>query len=191
MNDLENIINNSSNYTADGIGSYKVDNVTYKDYGNYTFFWEKTYVKSPERSGNGSLGNLDTYATFITPHLTVTYDIMTITDYRSIIKQYLSKNQFTVTCYDPINNEMTTNTMYFATPSAPTYYYRTENDKNVEILGVRNYTVELIGTNNDIADTATTYVVNVMNEDNEGNEANQVNAVSNMSYMEDNNKSNQ
>lgn len=149
MTDLENIINDSSNYVADGIGSYTVDGITYKDYGDYTFTWEKTYVKQLERSSNGSMGNLETYATFITPRMTATYDLMTINDYRSIMKQYLSKNQFTVTCYDPINNKMTTNTMYFATPSSPKYYYRTEGDKKVEIIGVQNYTVELIGTNND------------------------------------------
>lgn len=150
MTDFENILNNSSNYTVEGIGSYTIDGVTYKGYGDYTFTWEKTYVKQPERSSNGSIGNLDTYATFITPHLTVTYSVMTIDDYRSIMKQYLSKNQFTVTCYDPINDTMITNEMYFATPSSPKYYYRTEENKNVEIVGVRDYTVELIGTNNTI-----------------------------------------
>lgn len=149
MTELENIINNASNYVSKGIDEYTVDGVTYKDFSACTFTWEKTYIKQPERSSNGSMGNLETYPTFITPHLTVTYDLMTITDYRSIMKQFLSKNQFTVTCYDPINNKMTTNTMYFATPSTPKYYYRTEDNKNVEIIGLRDYTVELIGTNND------------------------------------------
>lgn len=149
MNKLEEILNNGSDYVAYGIDGYTVDEITYKDFSDYSFTWEKTYIKQIERSGNGSMGNLETYSTFITPHLTVTYDLMTITDYRSIMKQFLSKNQFTVTCYDPINDKMTTNTMYFATPNAPKYYYRTENNKKVEIIGVQNYTVELIGTNND------------------------------------------
>lgn len=149
FNKVENTINERENYVAEGIDSYIIDGVTYKGYGDYSFTWEKTYVKSPERSGNGSMGNLETYSTFITPHLTVTYDKIAIDDYRSIMKQYLSKNQFTVTCYDPINDRMTTNTMYFATQNSPKYHYRTESNKNVEILGVLNYTVELIGTNND------------------------------------------
>lgn len=149
MTEFEDILNSRSDYIAEGIGEYTVDGISYKDYSDYAFTWEKTYVKQLERSSEGSLGNLETYSTFITPHLTVTYDLMTISDYRSIMKQFLSKNQFTVTCYDPINDEMTTNTMYFATPSMPKYYYRTEGDKKVEILGVQNYTVELIGTNND------------------------------------------
>lgn len=149
MSGLEDILNNRDNYVAKGIGEYTVDGVVYKDYTDYSFRWEKTYVKPIERASNGNLGNMETYPTFITPYLTVSYDFMTINDYRSIMKQYLSKNQFTVTCYDPINDEMTTNTMYMATPSSPKYYYRTEDNKNVEIIGVQNYTVELIGTNND------------------------------------------
>lgn len=149
MGALENILNNIDNYIAEGIGEYSIDGITYKDYTDYSFTWEKTYIKQPERSSNGSMGNLETYPTFITPHLTVNYDLMTITDYRSIMKQFFEKNQFTVTCYDPINNERTTNTMYFATPERPKYYYRTEGNKKVEIIGVQNYTVELIGTNNE------------------------------------------
>lgn len=150
LTEFENLINNKSNYVAQGIDSYTIDDITYKcSYRNYIFWWEKTYKKSPERADDGSMGDLNNnYATFITPHLIVEYDQMTIDDYRSIMKQFLSKNEFTVTCYDPINNEMTTNKMYFATPSTPKYYYRTEDNKNVEILGVHDYTVELIGTNN-------------------------------------------
>lgn len=148
MTEFEDILNNKINYTAEGIGSYSIDGISYSGYSDYSFRLEKTYVKPLERASNGNLGNMETYPTFITPYLTVSYDLMTINDYRSIMKQYLSKNQFTVKCYDPINDEMTTNTMYMATPSAPKYYYRTENDKKVEILGVLNYTVELIGTNN-------------------------------------------
>lgn len=150
MTELENIINNSDSYVADGIDSYNIDNVNYKNYSNYTFFYEKTYEKSLARSSNGSMGNLETYSTFITPHLIVNYDYMSINDYRSIMKQHLSKNQFRVVCYDPIYDKRVVNTMYFATPQIPEYYYRTEGDKKVEIIGVRNYTVELIGTNNDI-----------------------------------------
>lgn len=149
MNDFEEILNDSERYLVDGIGEYVVDGIRYTNYTDYTFTWEKTYVKQLERSSTGAIGNLETYDTFITPHMKATYDIMTINDYRSIMKQFLSKNQFTVTCYDPINDELTTNIMYFATPSTPKYIYRTENDKKVKIIGVQNYEVELIGTNNE------------------------------------------
>lgn len=148
LSDFENLINNKSNYVAEGIGSFTIDGISYTEYSDYTFWWEKTYVKQPERSSDGSMGNLDTYSTFLTPHLIVNYDKITIDAYRSIMNQFLSKNEFEVTCYDTINNKMTTNKMYFATPSMPKYFYKTEEDKNVEVLGVHDYTIELIGTNN-------------------------------------------
>lgn len=149
MTDLEDIINNSDNYVANGMGQYSIDDETYTGYKDYTFIWEKTYVQSPKRTNDGSMGNLnDIYATFVTPHMTVNYSIMTINDYRRIMKQYLEKNEFVVTCYDPINDKQTTNKMYFATPSTPTFYYLANDNGEVELLGVQNYTVELIGTNN-------------------------------------------
>lgn len=152
MTDIEDLINNKDNYIADGMEEFTINGTVYKGYSEYTFVWEKSYVKSPERSGDGSMGNLDTYATFITPHMTAKYSLMSIDDYRSIMKQFLDNNEVTVTCYDPIYNKKTTNKMYFATPSAPNFYYIPSTDgndnKTVDLLGVQNYTVELIGTNN-------------------------------------------
>lgn len=151
MSDVIEILNDRSAYLADGMDKYTVDGVTYKGYSDYVFMWEKSFVKSPERSQDGSMGNLnDLYATFVTPHLTVTYSLMSIDDYRSIQKQLLEKNEFTVSCYDPVYNRKTTNKMYFATPSAPKFYYLAREDgSGVDLIGVSNYTVELIGTNND------------------------------------------
>lgn len=148
MTELENIINNSKDYVAVDIDKYIVDGIAYTGYGDYTFTWEKTFVKQPERSSNGSMGNLDTYSTFKTPRMKVTYSFMPISSFRSMMKQYLDKNEFTVTCYDTIYEKPTTNKMYFATMSEPKYYYRVEDNKQVELLGVENYTVELVGTNN-------------------------------------------
>lgn len=150
LNKIEQTINESSNYVANGIDKYVVDGITYSGYGdNYMFTWKKTYPKSPERASNGNMGNLDTFATFKTPILRVTYPLMTITDYRNMMIQYLDKNEYTVTCYDNIHNKMTTNIMYYGDPADPEYWYRTTDDGKVEVLGVKNFTVELIGTNND------------------------------------------
>lgn len=149
MNEFEDILNNSSNYVATEMAEFTIDGITYRGYSEYTFVWEKTYVKQVERSQSGSMGNLDTYPTFKTPHMTATYKIMPITDYRSIMKQFLAKNEFDVTCYDAVNDMKITRKMYFATPSAPKFITRTPKKGNVELLGVQDYTVELIGTNND------------------------------------------
>lgn len=158
MTEFEDILNNSTAYMADGIGEFFIDGVSYSGYGDYVFVWEKTYVKSPERSKDGSMGNLDTYATFVTPRMKAIYPIMPISVYRTMMKQYLNKNadgefenknKFTVKCYDTVYDEEITMEMYFATPAEPKYVYRVEEDKKVSIIGVENYTIELIGTNND------------------------------------------
>lgn len=149
FDDIIDVLNNGDDYLAEEMAEYTIDDITYSGYSEYSFIWEKTYVKQIERSKDGSMGNLDTYATFIIPRMTVTYSLMTINDYRSIMKQFLEKNEFDVTCYDPIHNEKITRKMYFATPSAPKFWTQALGDGKVELLGVQNYTVELIGTNND------------------------------------------
>ncbi len=144
---VEETIANRSSYIADGMEQFTVDGVVYSGYAKYTFMWERSYVKSPVRSGDGSIGNLETYSTFNTAHLIVDYSVMSIGDYRNMMKQYLEKNEFIVNCYDPIYNQMIEREMYFATPEKPEYYCLANSDGKVELLGVQNYTVELIGTN--------------------------------------------
>jgi hypothetical protein len=148
MNDIENIINNKSEYIADGMESFKIDDTEYSGYSKYVFVWERSYVTSPTRAKNGSLGELDEQAAFNTPRLKVTYDLMPIDTYRKFKKQYLSKNEFNVTCYDTDFDEIITKKMYIAEPSEPEYLIR-EYNKKLIIVGMKNYSIEVIGTNND------------------------------------------
>lgn len=152
--DLEDIINNKENYAiTDEMKSFKIDDVIYTGVSKATFWWQKTYVESPERSDNGAMGNLnEENATFNTPHLIVEYDIMTIDTYRQLMNQQLSKNEFVVECYDPINNVVAKHKMYLATEQKPDYYIQnwtdSEGNAQASLIGVKNYTIELIGTNN-------------------------------------------
>lgn len=142
-------------YKADGIDKVTIDGNDFSDYGAFSFIWEKSYVKSPERSGDGSIGNLDSYQTFITPHLKIDFSLMSIDSYRRLMSLIYLKNEFKVTCYDIVNNRMTTNSMYFSTEEMPKLWTIVEaisgNENAVELLGVQEYTVEMVGTNNLIA----------------------------------------
>lgn len=158
MTELENIINNSSNFIADEMAEFSIENETYTGFTDYKFMWEVTLGKQPERAmGNGNMGNLDTISAFATPHAIYTYSVMPITDYRRFRQQYLNqtadgflpKKHFTTSVYDSDYDRKITVDMYLATPSMPDYYTRVTEDGKVELLGVRNYTIELIGTNND------------------------------------------
>ena len=161
-------------YEAVDIAEVKIDGNRFRNYGAYSFIWEKTFVKSPERSGNGSIGNLDSYATFITPHLILDFSIMSIDDYRKIMLLHYGANEFTVECYDPIYNRKIKVKMYFGTEEMAKLFTIAQNrllpdgqwEEWVDLVGVTEYKVELIGTNNDLDLASVKYEYNAPLDDN-------------------------
>lgn len=138
-------------YRAVGIDRVIIDGNEFTDYKAFSFLWEKSYVKSPVRSGDGTIGNLNSYATFLTPHLKIDFSLMSIDSYRTLMKLIYEKNEFTVTCYDVVNDTTTTNKMYFTTEEMPKLWTMVEalngNEDAIELLGVQDYVVEMVGTN--------------------------------------------
>ena len=127
-----------------------IDGNIFTDYQAFSFLWEKSYIKSPVRSGDGTIGNLNSYATFLTPHLKIDFSLMSIDSYRILMGLIYRQNEFVVTCYDVVNNKDVTNKMYFSTEEMPKLLAiaRAFNDEEyIELLGVQDYTVEMIGTN--------------------------------------------
>lgn len=155
-------------YEAVGIDYVKIGGNTFRNYGQIQFIWEKTFVKSPERSADGSIGNLNSYATFLTPHLILNFSIMSIDDYRQIMRMHYEANEYTVECYDPIYNHPIKVKMYFATEEMAKLYTIAQNrllddgrwEEWVDLVGVTEYNVELIGTNNDLSLLSVTYHLN-------------------------------
>ena len=141
-----------------------IDGNVFSGYKAFTFIWEKTFVKEPTRSSNGTIGNLNSYATFITPHLKINFAMISIDDYRRLYRLILQKNEFTVTCYDIISDSKITKKMYFAPDQFPTLYTvarkLASGEKFIELTGVKDYTVELIGTNNELDLVSVTYLPN-------------------------------
>jgi hypothetical protein len=124
---------------------------------------EKSYVKSPVRSGSGSIENLDSYASFLTPHLKIDFSTVSIDTYRVLMKLLRSKNEFTVTCYDVVNDKDVTHKMYFSTEQMPKLWSIAKalnGDEWIELLGVEDFTVELIGTNTNFEKVTVTYNLN-------------------------------
>lgn len=146
------------------IDKVTIDNNTFTDYSAFSYIMEKSYVKSPVRSNSGAIGNLDSYAWFLTPHLKIDFGLMSIDSYRTIMKLIRSKNEFAVTCYDVVNDTDVTHNMYFATEQMPKLWAIAKalnGDEWVELLGIQDYTVELIGTNTDFNQITITYNLNV------------------------------
>ena len=166
--------NRIAEYKAVGIEKVVIDGNIFTDYGAFSFLYEKSYVKSPVRSGSGTIGNLNSYATFLTPHLKIDFGLMSIDSYRTLMNLIYSKNEFTVTCYDVVYNKQQTHKMYFSTEEMPklwTIVDALNGDENaIMLLGVQDYTVEMIGTNESLD------IVEVLYYDNNGvliNEATQ------------------
>lgn len=141
-----------------------IDGRPFTDYKAFSFIWEKTYVKSPTRSANGTIGNLDSYATFLTPHLKIDFGLMSIDSYRDLMDLIYEKNEFLVECYDIVHKKKTVNRMYFSTEEMPklvTIARALNGESWVELLGVEDYTVEMIGTNMPTDTVKVNYYINI------------------------------
>ena len=143
-------------YKTRRLDRVEIDGNEIHGYFEYSYIETKSYVTEPVRAANGSMGNLDSYPTFLTPRLTIKYNYMHIEDYRKLMLLLRSKNEFTVSMYDIVLDKRVSHKMYFAPPEMPSIHQR-----NLEILGVKNYTVELIGTNNDVETHTLTYDFNI------------------------------
>lgn len=151
-------------YGTTAVSNIVIDGNKFGGYKTFSSYWEKTYVKQPERSASGVISNLNSYPTFTTFHLKVDFAMMSIDDYRRLYQLMLSKNEFTVTAYNALTNSTYTCKMYFAPDQMPNLYMvarrlqgEGEVNKFIEILGVRDYTIELIGTNADVDEISVVY----------------------------------
>lgn len=153
-------------YTAVGIGIVKIDGVEFTDYKAFSFLMEKSYVKSPERSADGSISNLNSHPFFVTPHLKIDFSLLSIDSYRALMTLIYSKNEFLVECYNIVSQRVETHKMYFATEEMPklwTIARAINGEQWVELLGVEDYTIEMIGTNADLDE------IDILYYDNDGN----------------------
>lgn len=144
------------NYKATVLDQIEIDGNIIRGYMEYSFLNEKSYFEQPTRSSNGAIENINSYATFLTPRLIIKYNIMNIEDYRKLMMLLQSKNEFTVTCYDIVQNKRVTHKMYAAPTSMPVIY-----QQYLMALGVQEFSLELIGTNNDVAEYTITYDYNI------------------------------
>lgn len=159
-------------YEAVDIGDVDIDGDIYRNYGQFSFMWEKSYVKPPSRGAGLAINNLNAHATGIVGHLSLDYSIMSIDDYRSLINKDLEKNEFPVTFYDTIKKKRITLNMYLATPEKAKYRTIANRIRKsdgsfeewVDLVGVEEYTVELIGTNTDVNKVSVIYHLNPPSE---------------------------
>ena len=147
---------NRAYYKATVLDQVEIDGNIIQGYFEYSFLSEKSYFEQPERSLNGSMENINTYATFLTPRLIIKYNMMNIEDYRKLMMLLQSKNEFSVTCYDPVLDKRVTHLMYAAPTAMPIIY-----QQYLMAMGIQEFSLELIGTNNGVKSYNVTYDYNI------------------------------
>lgn len=163
-------------YQAKGIDKVIIDGNAFGNYGVYSYVREKSYFEEPTRSmGSGSMDNLNSYVTFITGHLRINFSIMPIDYYRKLMQLIYSKNEFVVECYDVVDNTVVTQKMFFTTEEMPklwTIAHKLQGTTSgweewIELAGVEDYTVEMVGTNADMDYVSVMYYRNSPTNEND------------------------
>ena len=144
------------NYYSTQIDRVEIDGNTLQGYFEYSFLSEKSYREQPVRSNDGSIPDINQYATFLTPRLIINYNMMDVEDYRKLMLLLQSKNEFTVTFYDIVLDKRVTHKMYAAPSQMPAIYQR-----YLMVLGIQDHTIELIGTNNGVGSYTIAYDYNL------------------------------
>jgi hypothetical protein len=144
------------------ITSFTLDTETYTGYKGYSFFWEIALVSQPERSQGGVI-DLTSNAYFITPHLRIDFSLISYQDFMSLRQQQLSKLYFTLKCFDTDFNRVIEEEVYFHPDTLPNFVTmarKLNGEKWIEILGAKDYTIELVGTNRLVEQKSITYNLN-------------------------------
>lgn len=110
-------------------------------YAEYSYLDEKSYKTQPVRTQDGTIQDIEEYATFLIPRVIIKYNMMGIEDYRSLMKMFKKRNGYIVKCYDVVEDKIVKNEMYVATPSMPKIY-----QQYLIAMGIQEYNIELIGT---------------------------------------------
>ena len=132
-----------------------IDGYEIGGYLTYTALDAKSYYKEPVRSTTGVIENLNSYATFLTPQVTIEFKYMDIRTYRIIMKIIQQRNEHIVKYYDIVSDKMVTKKMYFKPEELPTIF-----QKKLEILAVTDYKLELVGTNAALSTLSIVYHAN-------------------------------
>lgn len=126
----------------------------FKGYSDFTCINSKTYVVEPERTIDGSIPDINNYVTFFVPRVQIVFKYMKLEDYQRFLTA-IEPNEFTVSYFDYTKGEVVYHKMY-AEPQEleKIHTYR------LEVLGILNKTISLIGTLNNIETFSLTYLAN-------------------------------
>lgn len=131
-----------------------INGYIFKGYSDFTCINSKTYVVEPERADNGSMPDINNHVTFFVPRVQISFKYMKIKDYQRFLVA-IEPNEFVVSYFDYTKGEVVYHKMYCEPQELEKIHtYR------LEVLGILNKTISLIGTLNPIDTFALTYSAN-------------------------------
>lgn len=131
-----------------------INGYMFKGYSDFTCINSKTYVVEPERADDGSIPDINNYVTFFVPRVQIAFKYMKIKDYQRFLIA-IEPNEFVVSYFDYTKGEVVYHKMYCEPQELEKIHtYR------LEVLGILNKTISLIGTLNSIDTFSLTYNAN-------------------------------
>lgn len=133
-------------YNVSEMSSIWIDGNEISGYFTYTFVKSKTLNKKVKRSIGGQIKNINNYTFFLTPRVKIFFNYLSLSSYQTIMRLIQSKNEFTVRLFDIEQGKMVEHRMYFSTEDYPELAFGYG-----KLRGIKGYTIELQGTNNEPA----------------------------------------
>lgn len=131
-----------------------INGYMFKGFSDFTCINSKTYVVEPERADDGSMPDINNHVTFFVPRVQISFKYMKIKDYQRFLTA-IEPNEFVVSYYDYTIGEVVYHKMYCEPQELEKIHtYR------LEVLGILNKTISLIGTKNSVDTFALTYNAN-------------------------------
>lgn len=113
-------------------------------YSSYDVKNSLTYVQEPARTVAGNLVGLDG-DTFMVTTIKFTYNMIPYANYKTLVTALTTNKEFKVTYYDVDSGQEKSGMFYLAPATDKEIFVRNKN-----IYGIRNFSVELISSNNEV-----------------------------------------
>lgn len=125
----------------------KINGQEFGGYSTYDVMNSLTYSTSPERTLGGNIQNLDRIPRFNVVSIFLSYNLMPYSVYKLFVEKTMgltSNPEFVVEYFDIDSGEVKTGYFYLAPATQKEVFY-----KRGQVEGIRNFTIELISTNNE------------------------------------------
>lgn len=131
-----------------------INGYVFKGYSDFACINSKTYVVEPERASDGSIPDINAYQVFYVPRVKISFKYMKIEDYQRFLVA-IEPNEFVVSYFDYTRGETVYHKMYCEPQELEKLH-----SHRLEVLGILNKEISLIGTLNSVDTYALTYMAN-------------------------------